>query len=98
MFSLHYRTDLDLFGVVDLVVDVGDLFGSHVVGWDGLTEEADTDLALDVAEANVILGTNTNLKRKQTWGQSYKATFGINYIKNRLNKLNFILKEKTSVP
>ena len=24
-------------------------------------------------------------------GQSYKANFGINYIKNRLNKLNFTL-------
>ena len=28
---------------------------------------------------------------QQTWGQSYKADFGINYIKNRLNKLNFTL-------
>ena len=23
------------------------------------------------------------------WGQSYKANFGLNYIKNGLNKLNF---------
>ena len=27
----------------------------------------------------------------QFWGQSYKANFGINYIKNGLNKLNFTL-------
>ena len=27
----------------------------------------------------------------QTWGQSYKANFGINYIKNGLNNLHFTL-------
>ena len=25
------------------------------------------------------------------WGQSYQADYGINYIKNQFNKLNFIL-------
>ena len=27
----------------------------------------------------------------RNWGQSYKADFGINYVKNGFNKLNFTL-------
>ena len=30
-------------------------------------------------------------KRGTSWGQSYKANFGLNYTKNGLNKLNFTL-------
>ena len=65
MFSLQLWTDLDIVGVVDLAVDVGDLFGRHVVRRDRLAEEADADLALDVAEAHVVLGTDANLKRRR---------------------------------
>ena len=32
-----------------------------------------------------------NQKTYVTWGQSYKANFGINYMKNGLSKLNFTL-------
>lgn len=64
MFCLQLRADLDVVGVVDLLVDVGDLLGGHVVRGDDLTEETHADLPLDVAEAHVVLGPDANLQTR----------------------------------
>ena len=64
MFCLQLRADLDVVGVVDLLVDVGDLLGGHVVRGDYLTEETHADLPLDVAEAHVVLGPDANLQTR----------------------------------
>ena len=77
MFCLQLRADLDVVGVVDLLVDVGDLLGGHVVRGDDLTEETHADLPLDVAEAHVVLGPDANL---QTRGSDKKSAKCLRYI------------------
>ena len=77
MFCLQLRADLDVVGVVDLLVDVGDLLGGHVVRGDDLTEETHADLPLDVAEAHVVLGPDANL---ETRGSDKKSAKSLRYI------------------
>ena len=61
VFSLQLWTDFDFIWVVDFLVDVGDFLRRHVVRRDDLAEKTDADLAFDVAETDVVLGTDTNL-------------------------------------
>lgn len=62
MLGLQLGADFDFVVVVDLPVDVGDLLGRHVVRRDYLTKQAHGDLPLDVAEADMVLGANADLK------------------------------------
>ena len=63
VFCLQLWTDFNFIGVVDFLVDVGDFLRRHVVRRDDLAEKTDADLAFDVAETDVVLGTDTNLNR-----------------------------------
>ena len=53
---------LQLWTNFNLSVDVRDLLCRHVMRRYDLREEANTDLPLDVAEADVVLGSDANLK------------------------------------
>lgn len=62
MFRLQLWTNFNLVAVVNFSVDVRDLLCRHVMRRYDLREEANTDLSLDVAEADVVLGSDANLK------------------------------------
>jgi len=62
MLGFQFRANFNLISIVDLPVEVGDLLCRHVVRRNDLAEEADANLALDVAEADVVFGSNTDLK------------------------------------
>ena len=62
MFRLQLWTNFNLVAVVNFSVDGRDLLCRHVMRRYDLREEANTDLPLDVAEADVVLGSDANLK------------------------------------